>query len=84
MKLKKLLKNKKFEIFFSALGILTSFITFAFYYNDIIGLTIPFILFFLFCFYFGKQKNFLKFVYEFFIYFFLFWLISLTILINFY
>ncbi|MEM5828475.1 MAG: hypothetical protein QW197_03190 [Candidatus Aenigmatarchaeota archaeon] len=84
MKLKKLLKTKRFEIFFSLLGILTSFITFSFYYKDVIGLTVPFLLFLFFCFYFGREKKFLKFIGEYLIYFFVFWLITLTILVNFF
>jgi len=82
--MKEFLKNYKFHIIFSALGFLSSLITFKFYYNDIIGLTFPFLLFLIFCYIFGKDKRFLNFVYEHFLYFFIFWLISLSIFLNFY
>lgn len=77
-----ILKKYKIKIFFSFVGILSSLITYVFYYKDFIGLTTPFLIFLIFCYYFGREKKFFKVLEDNFLLFFVFWLITLTILMN--
>lgn len=83
MKRIKFTKKIKYQLIFSILGLISALITFKFYYFDLVGLTIPFFLFLLFSYIFGREEKFLNFVYDYFIYFFIFWLIALAILVNF-
>ncbi|MEM5820549.1 MAG: hypothetical protein QW678_02830 [Candidatus Aenigmatarchaeota archaeon] len=74
-------KNKE-KILFIILGILNSFITFKFYYFDLIGLSIPILIFLIFSYFLGKEKNFFKIIERYALIYFFSWILALTILIN--
>lgn len=80
--MRKILNKSKIKILFSILGIFCAPITFYFYYNDLIGLSLPFLIFLTLCYFLGKEKFFWKFFEENILIFLFFWIITLSILVN--
>ncbi|MEM5824596.1 MAG: hypothetical protein QXW04_01000 [Candidatus Aenigmatarchaeota archaeon] len=74
-------KNKE-KILFIILGVLSSFITYKFYYIDIIGLSIPLLVFLVFSYLLGRENKFFKIIEKYALIYFLSWIITLTILVN--
>ncbi|MEM0324910.1 MAG: hypothetical protein QXW35_03355 [Candidatus Aenigmatarchaeota archaeon] len=74
-------KNKE-KILFIMLGVLSSFITYKFYYIDIIGLSIPLLVFLVFSYLLGRENKFFKIIEKYALIYFLSWIITLTILVN--
>lgn len=76
------IERRRENILFSIFGFLNAFITFIFYYNDLIGLSAPLFSFLILSFFIGKKKRFLLLIENNLIIFFLSWLFLLTILVN--
>ncbi|MBU5682352.1 MAG: hypothetical protein KQA34_01385 [Candidatus Aenigmarchaeota archaeon] len=74
-------KNKE-KILFIILGVLSSFITYKFYFIDIIGLSIPLLVFLVFSYLLGRENKFFKIIEKYALIYFLSWIITLTILVN--
>ncbi|MEM5833120.1 MAG: hypothetical protein QXF04_01060 [Candidatus Aenigmatarchaeota archaeon] len=61
---------------------MSSFITYKFYYIDIIGLSIPLLVFLVFSYLLGRENKFFKIIEKYALIYFLSWIITLTILVN--